>query len=882
MKGKGYRSSSVKAIWIVIAHLAAVAAAVCAAMFVMIYQTGIRLDDRGKSYTESEAFEKQVSNRGSDILVSLAAQDDINYLKNAGSSAVIDLAEFEEKGNTRDSIRDLSLKNTSGLAYSVSDLLEWGKDWEANYYEGVYDEDSQVIRCESSDGTSHYFYRTDFKKMVADGTLKINYNTDFLEEDDFESKTESEKLDTVADELYYRYTSQSENIGNVTDTRTNTEYPGCFFVELSQLDEKFAPQGAENILDAVNKSTEWNGRLEDAYKELFTLLDCIRAIQSDEQFNDYETSLASVFHSVGDYTEGSTNLTYLFADKETQTIYTNKKAYSSYAQLEQNLEKIFKEKAYAVVYPELSECVTNIPGADLQVWNHTIDQSFDTKDFVFAVSVDTKFSVADSMADEAENYETYSKLMFPMLAGAIFGSVLWLIGMVWLTVTAGRRPEDEEIHLNGFDRWYTEIAAGTVIGIWLAGTIISGTLIANSSLGYSHVVVTVIVICLICGTYTMAWFLIGYLSLVRRIKAGTLWKNSLIRKVLKWIGKCSGKLADFARAFSRNTAEKIKVLLVGGAFLFLQFLIIGCGFTGAGVFLIILLIVDAAAVIFIIRKADGLDLIMDGLKKISDGELQYKIKTDTLTGKQKVMAEYINNIGGGLDAAVENSLKKERMQTELITNVSHDLKTPLTSIINYVDLMKRENPTDPKIQEYLRILDEKSQRLKVLTEDVVEASKASTGNIKLEMNDIDFVEMVQQVIGEFEEKFQEKNLTMMVHFTDEPSIIYADGQRMWRVLEKVFGNVVKYAMEGTRVYAEISNRNKKVTFSLKNISAQPLNISADELTERFIRGDVARNTEGSGLGLSIAKSLTELQGGEFKLYLDGDLFKVMITFAAKK
>ena len=881
MKGKGYRSSSVKAIWIVIAHLAAVAAAVCAAMFVMIYQTGIRLDDRGKSYTESEAFEKQVSNRGSDILVSLAAQDDINYLKNAGSSAVIDLAEFEEKGNTRDSIRDLSLKNTSGLAYSVSDLLEWGKDWEANYYEGVYDEDSQVIRCESSDGTSHYFYRTDFKKMVADGTLKINYNTDFLEEDDFESKTESEKLDTVADELYYRYTSQSENIGNVTDTRTNTEYPGCFFVELSQLDEKFAPQGAENILDAVNKSTEWNGRLEDAYKELFTLLDCIRAIQSDEQFNDYETSLASVFHSVGDYTEGSTNLTYLFADKETQTIYTNKKAYSSYAQLEQNLEKIFKEKAYAVVYPELSECVTNIPGADLQVWNHTIDQSFDTKDFVFAVSVDTKFSVADSMADEAENYETYSKLMFPMLAGAIFGSVLWLIGMVWLTVTAGRRPKDEEIHLNGFDRWYTEIAAGAVIGIWLAGTIISGTLIANSSLGYSHAVVTVIVTCLICGTYTMAWFLIGYLSLVRRIKAGTLWKNSLIRTVLKWIGKCSGKLADFARAFSRNTAEKIKVLLVGGAFLFLQFLIIGCIFSGAGVFLLALMAVDVAVMIFAIRKADGQDRIMDGLKKISDGELQYKIKTDTLTGKQKVMAEYINNIGSGLDAAVENSLKKERMQTELITNVSHDLKTPLTSIINYVDLMKRENPTDPKIQEYLRILDEKSQRLKVLTEDVVEASKASTGNIKLEMNDIDFVEMVQQVIGEFEEKFQEKNLTMMVHFTDEPSIIYADGQRMWRVLENVFGNVVKYAMEGTRVYAEISNRNKKVTFSLKNISAQPLNISADELTERFIRGDVARNTEGSGLGLSIAKSLTELQGGEFKLYLDGDLFKVMITFVAK-
>ena len=883
MKGKGYRSSSVKAIWIVIAHLAAVAAAVCVAMFVMIYQTGIRLDDRGKSYTESEAFEKQVSNRGSDILVSLAAQDDINYLKNAGSSAVIDLAEFEEKGNTRDSIRDLSLKNTSGLAYSVSDLLEWGKDWEANYYEGVYDEDSQVIRCESSDGTSHYFYRTDFKKMVADGTLKINYNTDFLEEDDFESKTESEKLDTVADELYYRYTSQSENIGNVTDTRTNTEYPGCFFVELSQLDEKFAPQGAENILDAVNKSTEWNGRLEDAYKELFTLLDCIRAIQSDEQFNDYETSLASVFHSVGDYTEGSTNLTYLFADKETQTIYTNKKAYSSYAQLEQNLKEISEGNAYAIVRPELSECDTNVPGmksnADLQVWNHTIKQSFDTEDFVYAVTVDTTFPIEDTMASEKESFEKYANLMLPMIAGVILGSILWLMSMVWLTVVAGRKPEDEKLHLNHFDRWYTEIAAGIVFGTWAVGTMGLAILILNSGIGDMY---AFLIALSVCGIYTMAWFLTGYLSLVRRIKAGTLWKDSLLRKILKWIGKCNRNIADFVKIFSRNTAGKIKILLAVGVFFFLQFALFVISIAGGVLpFLFLLMATDIAAIVYAIRKADGQDLIKEGLKKISDGQLQYKIKTDKLTGDQKEMAEYINNIGDGLDAAVENSLKKERMQTELITNVSHDLKTPLTSIINYVDLMKRENPTDPKVQEYLRVLDEKSQRLKVLTEDVVEASKASTGNIKLDMNDIDFIEMVQQVIGEFEEKFQEKNLTMMVHFTDEPSVIYADGQRMWRVLENVFGNVVKYAMEGTRVYAEISNQNKKVIFSLKNISAQPLNFSADELTERFIRGDVARNTEGSGLGLSIAKSLTELQGGEFKLHLDGDLFKVMITFATK-
>ena len=164
---------------------------------------------------------------------------------------------------------------------------------------------------------------------------------------------------------------------------------------------------------------------------------------------------------------------------------------------------------------------------------------------------------------------------------------------------------------------------------------------------------------------------------------------------------------------------------------------------------------------------------------------------------------------------------------------------------------------------------------------MVEASKASTGNISLEMADLNFVELVHQVIGEFEEKFQEKNLTLMMHFEEDEAIICADGRRLWRVLENVFGNVAKYAMENTRVYAEMKVEKPTVKFSLKNISAQPLNISADELTERFIRGDVSRNTEGSGLGLSIAKSLTELQGGEFRLYLDGDLFKVTIVFQVK-
>ena len=878
MKGKRYRSNFAKTVWIVIAHLAAVAAAVCMVAFVALYEKGIRLDDRNKNYIESEEFNNELRQKGTDIIGGLSAQEDINFLKNAGSSAVIDLFEFKEKGNSWDAIKELSMKNVSGLAYSVNDILEWAKDWDGS--EAYYD-NGNIIQCRTTDGTSHCFYLDDFKKRIEDGTLKIDYNKYYFDSDadEFWDKTDAQKVDAAYDLIYWN-SDASQNIGSVTDVTTGVEYSETYFLSVNGLAEKFAPQGADNLLDAVNSSEEWSGSPRGAYDELANLLDCISSVQNDAKTYEYTTAQDNSFQPTGECEEGSSNLTYLFADKKAKTVYTNKEAYGDYTQLEQNLEKILKEHTFAVVYPDLSECVTDIPNISLQVWNHTIKQSLDTEDFVFAVNVDIEFPIADSIASDAETFEKYANLMLPVLLGTILSCVIWLISMIWLTVAAGRKPEDEEIHLNSFDRWYTEIAAGIVIGVWLVGVMGMVTVISNSLIGTFNNMQILIILLVICGIYTMAWFLTGYLSLVRRIKAGTFWKNSLLRRILKWIGKCNRKIIDFIGSFSRNTSEKIKVLFGIGGFVFLQFLLMLFMINASGIFALVLIVADVAAIVYAVRKVDGLDLVMDGLKKISDGELQYKIKTEQLTGKYKAMAEYINNIGDGLDAAVENSLKKERMQTVLITNVSHDLKTPLTSIINYVDLLKRENLTDPKVQEYLRILDEKSQRLKVLTEDVVEASKASTGNIKFEMNDIDFVEMVQQVIGEFEEKFQEKNLTMMVHFTDEPSMIYADGQKMWRVLENVFGNVVKYAMEGTRVYAEIRNSNKKVVFSLKNISAQPLNFSADELTERFIRGDVARNTEGSGLGLSIAKSLTELQGGEFKLYLDGDLFKVMITFAA--
>ena len=222
------------------------------------------------------------------------------------------------------------------------------------------------------------------------------------------------------------------------------------------------------------------------------------------------------------------------------------------------------------------------------------------------------------------------------------------------------------------------------------------------------------------------------------------------------------------------------------------------------------------------------------------------------------------------------------MKTDLITNVSHDIKTPLTSIINYVGILKQSDIADPKIQGYLDILEEKAQRLKTLTEDVVEASKVSSGNIVLERMDINLGEMIQQTEGEMIEKFEARNLSVVVNLPEEPAIVHVDGRRMWRVLENIFGNAAKYAMPGTRVYADLRVEEDEVDFSLKNVSEHQLNISANELTERFVRGDISRSTEGSGLGLSIAESLTNMQGGKFELYLDGDLFRVNIRFPRVK
>ena len=234
---------------------------------------------------------------------------------------------------------------------------------------------------------------------------------------------------------------------------------------------------------------------------------------------------------------------------------------------------------------------------------------------------------------------------------------------------------------------------------------------------------------------------------------------------------------------------------------------------------------------------------------------------------------------GGFSNAIEESLKSERLKTELITNVSHDIKTPLTSIINYVDLLKKEDIQNKKAKAYIEILDNKSQRLKKLTEDLIEASKVSSGNVKLNIENINIKELINQTIGEFKDRFEEKGLKIETQISDENLTIKADNRYVYRIIENLFSNITKYAQENSRVYIDIErNRNYRVHICIKNISKEKLNINADELMQRFVRGDKSRYTEGSGLGLSIAKSLTQLQNGEFSIKIDGDLFRVDIEW----
>jgi signal transduction histidine kinase len=367
-------------------------------------------------------------------------------------------------------------------------------------------------------------------------------------------------------------------------------------------------------------------------------------------------------------------------------------------------------------------------------------------------------------------------------------------------------------------------------------------------------------------------FLFGVYGIIQRVYDKTIFEKSFIRALALGTKKLIVNTTDNANVIIRTWIPYV-------FFVAMNLLLYRLGIPG----IIIAVILDFIVGIFVYRQNKDRDRIIHVIGNIENGDVKAKVDVNELHGDNINLAMAVNSIGEGIDRAVNTSMKDEKLKADLITNVSHDIKTPLTSIINYVDLIKREDIDNEKVNEYVDILDRKSQKLKQLTEDLVEASKISSGNISIQISKINFVELVNQTIGEFYEKLEKNDLQVIFKPQMQNMQIYADARHLWRVIENLLNNVCKYALAGTRVYIDMQERkeiDKMVVFSIKNISAKELNVDADELTERFIRGDESRATEGSGLGLSIAKNLTLAQNGTFDIRLDGDLFKVIIKFRA--
>ena len=436
--------------------------------------------------------------------------------------------------------------------------------------------------------------------------------------------------------------------------------------------------------------------------------------------------------------------------------------------------------------------------------------------------------------------------------------VISLILFALLMSSAGHSEKTMDIDVSGWHRvpydLLTVFVLGTVLFLYVAYVYLIDDMVASAEIG----------IILALGFYIIGFLLLLLLaySFAARLKAGTLISNTLVYKILSVLINAI-----------RGIPFAWKGLLLGALLVGLNFL---AGMKKDIVGIVIVGALDAFALLALALLGTQLSELQHAGEELSKGNLMHVINTSSLWSGLKEHGENLNQVGHIIQSAVSEQLKSDRFKTELITNVSHDLRTPLTNIVTYVDLLKKEDLPEGNAQDYLNILDTQSQKLKKLTEDLIDASKASSGAITLETEPIDLSEFVSQICGEYQERFSNANLALLQQNPDQPLVALADGGQLSRVLENLLQNALKYSLPGTRVYISLSRDMNNAYLELKNISKDPLGISANELMERFVRGDASRSTEGSGLGLSIAQSLTELMGGTLSISLDGDLFKVAV------
>ena len=495
------------------------------------------------------------------------------------------------------------------------------------------------------------------------------------------------------------------------------------------------------------------------------------------------------------------------------------------------------------------------------------------------------YMTPDSIASYDGLPAEYINLLFALrhwLIAALAGSVLiFVLCAVYLCFAAGRKAGSEEIRPGGLNRipldLYLGICGGAVIVlVYLAWAVLDYWVIGEAAN------VGALALVALAGLVA-AVIVVGYFfALVAQIKVGKLYwlRHTLIGTVCIWIFKgLRFVVRSIVKLFSLMPMIWQYLLCAIGMGIAILITIAVCA-NGSGAAILFFLFHTVTGCIALVAYGGyALGTLLGGAKRMRQGDLDQKINTRFLFGSYRKAAEDLNSLADAAKLAAQKQLKSERMKTELITNVSHDIKTPLTSIINYVDLLQKPH-TPAEETQYLEVLSRQSAQMKKLLDDLMEMSKAATGNMAVELARVDAAEAVNQALGEFSDRLNAADLTVVYYPPAEAVHICADGKLTWRVLNNLLSNAVKYAQPGTRVYADIRKNAQQVQISLKNISREPLNITAEELMERFVRGDEARNTEGSGLGLNIAQSLMELQGSKLALTVDGDLFKVTLTFPA--
>ena len=510
------------------------------------------------------------------------------------------------------------------------------------------------------------------------------------------------------------------------------------------------------------------------------------------------------------------------------------------------------------------------------------------KRIVVTLTVNPSLSKEDEYAliyHQAEQFYD-NRNVIPVVCCA--GTILALLCFIFLLCSAGHKNGREgitpsaihEIHL---DVYTVVVAVGAFIGLYLA----VGWIGVNSSM------INLIVLVVLFAAEVI-WCTLYFMELAIRLKMGKWWQNTILYRVFRFFGR-------FCKGFFRGIVKLIRGIPVVWRTVLLCLAVCVAEFFGlmlfyhdTGVLLFfwaIEKVILCGAITFVALMCKELQ---EGSEALSDGDLNHKLDTSHMVLSFKEHGENLNRIGEGISGAVEQRMKSEHLKTELITNVSHDIKTPLTSIINYADLIGKEASGDAKdtgdgagtetaqereqhISEYAEVLLRQSQKLKKLLDDLLEASKATTGNLEVHPEVCDVSVLLSQAVGEYEQRFAEKKLETIVKQPEETVKVMADGRHLWRVFDNLLNNIYKYAQEGSRVYLNVEHDGQNVNIIFRNMSAYPLEMSPEELEERFTRGDRSRHMEGNGLGLSIAKSLTELQNGDMQIVTDGDLFKVVIT-----